>query len=180
MKKVIVLLAEGFEQIEALAPVDILRRAGFEVTTVSINNSIWVASSHNVKVEADALISKLPVLPADMLVLPGGAGTKNYDAQPLVKTFIDIHVKENKYLAAICAAPSVFGKMGLLEGKRATCFPGYEETLKGASFTGNKVEIDGNIITARGAGCSIEFGLALVTCLAGQTAADDLAKKMMV
>ena len=180
MKKVIVLLAEGFEQIEALAPLDILRRAGFEVTTVSVSNSIWVTSSHNVKVEADTLISKLPMQSADMLVLPGGPGTKNYDAQPLVKTLIDQHVKDNKYLAAICAAPSIYGKMGLLEGKRATCFPGYEQTLKGAQFTGTKVEVDGNVITARGAGCSIEFGLALVACLAGKAVADDLAKKIML
>lgn len=179
MKTIIVLFAEGFEQIEALAPVDLLRRAGFSVITASIGASKWVTSSHNLKIETDTLLTDLPMQAADMIFLPGGPGTKNYEQQPLVKTFIELHAVQNKYLAAICAAPSVFGKMGLLKGKKATAFPGYENSLEGATFTGNEVEVDGLFITGRGAGCSIDFGLALVECLSNKETANDLAKKII-
>jgi protein deglycase len=179
MKKVIVFIAEGFEQVEALAPVDLLRRAGFEVITAAIGSSKRVKSSHNVIIETDTLIEQLPLEAADMLFLPGGPGTKRYDDQPLVKTFIELHVKQNKFLAAICAAPSVFGKMGLLKGKKATVFPGYENSLEGAIFTPKCVVVDGNFITGRGAGCSIAFGLALIECLAGKDKANEIAEKIL-
>jgi 4-methyl-5(b-hydroxyethyl)-thiazole monophosphate biosynthesis len=181
MKKIFVHFADGFEEIEGIAPVDILRRAGCEVTMVSVTGKKEVTSSRGVKVVTDKLFEEMNYADADMLVLPGGMpGSKNLDEHKGLKgVIIDAH-KKGKWIAAICAAPMVLGHLGLLKGKKATCFPGHEADLIGATFTNAAVEKDGNIITAKGAGVSVKFGLTLVEVLVDKEKADEVKKKMMV
>lgn len=181
MKKIFVHFADGFEEIEALAPVDILRRAGCEVTMVSVMGRKEVSSSRGVKIIADKLFEEVNYAEADMLVLPGGMpGSKNLDEHRELKAKIQEANKDGKWLAAICAAPMVLGHLGILKGKKATCYPGNEPDLIGATHTGASVEKDGKIITAKGAGVSVKFGLALVEALAGKEKADEIKAKMMV
>ena len=172
---VIVFLANGFEETEAIAPIDILRRNGKEVITVGIGEEV-ITSSHGITVIPD--ITEVEFSPSDeieMIVLPGGMpGTLGLEKSRTVQDSIDFCSQNGKYIAAICAAPSIIGKKGLLKGKRATCFPGFEEFLEGAQFTGEPVEHDGNIITARGAGVAIEFGLKLVEVLSGKEPSDKI------
>lgn len=181
MKKVFVHFADGFEEIEALAPVDILRRAGCDVTIVSMNGKEVVTSSRGVKIVADKLFEEMNYSLADMLVLPGGMpGSIHLDEhQGLGEKLIEAH-KNGKWLAAICAAPLVLGHLGLLKGKNATCYPGNEQELIGATHTGASVVTDGNIITSKGAGVSVNFGLALVEVLEGAEKAQEVKMKMMV
>lgn len=164
-----VFLAEGFEETEAIAPIDILRRAEKDVITVGIDND-GIRSSHGVPVLCDItdmmveLDSRL-----EMVVLPGGMpGTLNLEKNGVVSAVLDYCVKHDILIGAICAAPSILGKKGLLEGKEATCFPGFEKYLAGAKLSDKKVVRDGNIITAAGAGVAVEFGLALVEALCGE------------
>jgi 4-methyl-5(b-hydroxyethyl)-thiazole monophosphate biosynthesis len=181
MKKVYIHFADGFEEIEALAPVDILRRAGCEVTIVSIMGHKEITSSRGVKIIADKLFEEMNYAEADMLVLPGGMpGSKNLDEHEGLKIKIMEANKNGKWLGAICAAPMVLGHLGLLKGKKATCYPGNEPDLIGASCTGKSVEKDGNIITSKGAGVSIQFGLALAEVLVGKEKANEVKIKMMV
>ncbi len=172
--KIAVFLADGFEEVEAIAPVDICRRAGIEVLTVSImGDSKRVMGSHGIPVEADALFSKTEFDDFDMLVLPGGTvGTQNLRAcEPLCELFRQAG-GQNRRLAAICAAPSILGSLGLLKGYAACCYPGFESSLEGADVkAGEKVVTDRNIITGRGMGVSIDFGLAIVKALLGEEAA---------
>ena len=172
-------LANGFEETEAIAPIDILRRDGQKVITVGIGEEI-ITSSHGVTVVPD--ITELDLALSDeisMIILPGGMpGTLNLEKSGAVQDTIDFCNKNGKYIAAICAAPSIIGKKGLLRGKKATCFPGFEEFLEGAEFTGGPVEHDGNIITARGAGVAVEFGLKLVEVLSGKPASDKIRTSM--
>lgn len=171
-------LAEGFEEIEALCPLDLLRRAGVKVMTVGVGGKV-IRGSHGIEVIADittyeamALLNKNP---ADMVILPGGMpGTLNLQADETVNAFISHASENNKYLAAICAAPLILGERGLLENKEATCYPGFEDRLHGARISDKKVAIDGNFITAKGMGVSLEFGLALVSELCGKDKADEL------
>ena len=176
---VLVFLANGFEETEATAPIDILRRNGREVVTVGIGEEV-ITSSHGISVVPD--VTEVDVAMSDeieMIVLPGGMpGTLNLEKSRTVQDAIDYCSSNGKYIAAICAAPSVIGKKGLLKGKKATCFPGFEDFLEGAEFTGAPVEWDGNIITARGAGVAIEFGLKLVEVLSGKPAADKIKEAM--
>ena len=181
MKKVLVHFADGFEEIEALAPVDILRRAGCDVTVVSMMGRKEVTSSRGVKIIADKLFEEVNYMEADMLVLPGGMpGSKNLDGHEGLKEKIMEAHKNGKWLAAICAAPMVLGHLGLLKGKRATCYPGNEPDLIGASCTGKSVEKDGTVITAKGAGVSVQFGLTLAEALIGKEKANEVKMKMMV
>lgn len=181
MKKILVHFADGFEEIEALAPVDILRRAGCEVTIVSMNGKEVVTSSRGVKIVADKLFEEVNYSQADMLVLPGGMpGSKHLDEHQGLKDRLMEANKNGKWLAAICAAPMVLGHLGLLKGKRATCYPGNEQELAGANHTGKSVEKDGNIVTSKGAGVSVDFGLTLVEVLLGKEKADEVKMKMMV
>ena len=175
-----VFLATGFEDIEALAPLDIMRRAGLDVATVSITGEDLVASSHGVAVRADRLLSDVDWEAADMLVLPGGLpGSTNLDAcTKLTESILRPHA-EGKALAAICAAPMVFGHLGILKGRRATCYPGVETELEGAEYTGGIVEKDGNIITGKGPGASFEFGYAIVEHFLGEGASEGLRKGMI-
>ena len=162
---IIVFLANGFEEIEALTPLDLLRRAGKEILTVSITNERAVTGAHGITVLVDLTKDELTHVCDEMLILPGGMpGTKNLDASPLTDRLIEEVLENGGRLAAICAAPMVLGKRGLLEGKRATCYPGFEEYLTGATV-GGKVIRDGRIITAAGMGVAQEFGLEIISAL---------------
>ena len=175
-----VFLATGFEDIEALARVDIMRRAGLSVETVSITESEIVESAHAVGVKADRLLADIDFGKADMIVLPGGLpGSTNLDTcAPLTKA-ISAHFSAGKPVAAICAAPLVFGHLGILRGKKATCYPGVEGELKGATYTAAIVEKDGNVITGKGPGAAFEFGYAIVDYFKGPGASNPLRQGMI-
>ncbi len=160
-------LADGFEEVEALCPLDILRRANLEVTTVGIGGKDVIRGAHGIIVHADIPDVMYRDSSPDMLILPGGMpGSKNLDESRIVDSALRAASRKGAYLAAICAAPMVLGKRGHLEGKRAVCFPGFEEYLTGASVdTENTVVRDGNVITAKGMGAAFDFGLELVRCL---------------
>ena len=180
MAKVITFLADGFEEIEALTPVDILRRGGIEVVTVSISGNKTVYGSHNIKVEADEVLDAADIDSADMLFLPGGKqGTENLDGCEPVKEKIRQFLAAGKYVAAICAAPTVLGRMGVLEGKRATCYGGMEDRLTGAVTSADKVVTDGNIITSRGMGTSLDLALKLLEIFTDKETADKMAATVM-
>lgn len=181
MSKVYVLLAEGFEEVEALTPVDLLRRAGIEVVLVSITEKIEVRGARRINVISDIGIDELKD-DGDMLILPGGMpGTNNLKDSRKVREAILKYDEQGKYLAAICAAPTVFGEMGLLKGKKATCYPGMEDGLKGATHTGDyaSVAIDGRFITSRGVGTAIDFSLALIEILCSKEKADEIARSVV-
>ncbi len=169
-------LAEGFEEIEALTVVDLLRRAEIGITTVSITGTKKVTGSHQITVEADALYEDIDYKEASMLVLPGGMpGTKHLgEHEELVHLLKEFH-SHNKNIAAICAAPSVLGVNGILKGKQATCYPGFEDKLLEAVYTGGKTEEDGNIITGKGMGTAIEFSLKIIENLKDKAMADKIA-----
>ncbi|GAP72233.1 hypothetical protein SAMD00024442_28_6 [Candidatus Symbiothrix dinenymphae] len=175
MKKVFLFLADGFEEIEASGTVDILRRGGLDVTTVSVAATLQVSGAHGIPVVADALFAEVDFSGGDLLVLPGGgSGTKNLNAHEGLKNLLKQHAAAGKKIAAICAAPMVLGGLGLLQGKRATCYPGMENTLQGATIADASVVKDGNIITGKGPGYTFEFALALVAELQGQAKADEV------
>jgi 4-methyl-5(b-hydroxyethyl)-thiazole monophosphate biosynthesis len=181
MKKVAVFLAQGFEEIEALSIIDILRRTGVEVTTVSITTYNMVRGAHNVKVDADEVFEYVDFSEMDMLVLPGGMpGAKNLNNSEDVRKWLKIFASEGKEIAAICAAPMVLGDLGLLEGKNATCYPGFEAELKGANVTGESVVVDGNITTGKGPGLAFDFALALVEKLCGVEKRNEVASGLLL
>ncbi len=176
--KAYVFLANGFEETEAIAPIDVMRRAGIDVVTVSVTGEEMVSSSHNVSVKADALFEAVDCADANLLVLPGGMpGTLNLGAH---KGLCDLLLRASKdvVLGAICAAPSVFGTLGLLKGEKATCYPGFEDKLTGAEFVKSKVVVSGQFVTSCGAGAAIHFGLALVAKVKGAEFAEKLAVSM--
>ena len=177
MSKVYTFLADGHEMVEALAVVDILRRAKVEVVTVSIKDTREIMSAHKVGIIADTLFEDNDYSDGDVVFLPGGMpGTLNLEAHEGLKNLINEYNHKGKYLAAICAAPSIFGHMGMLAGKRATCYPGFEKDLLDAEHTGARVEKDGNIITSKGMGTAIDLGLALTELLVSKEEADRIAK----
>jgi len=178
--KVCAFLTDGFETVECFAVVDILKRAGIDVDTISITGKKEVVSAQNVTVVADYLFGSYEFDKSELLFLPGGPGTKNYfDRKVLMNLLVEYNERGNK-LAAICAAPSVFGKLGFLKGKKAVCFPGFEDSLEGAICLGDSVNVvtDGNITTSRGMGTSIDLGLELVKLLVDEKTSKDLAKKI--
>lgn len=167
-------LANGFEEVEALTPVDYLRRAGIPVTTVGVGGKN-IVGAHGIGVTADICDTAATPEDIEMIVLPGGMpGTTNLDASDVVHLFIDKAVEVGAHLAAICAAPSVYGKLGLLTGKKAVCYPGFEEYLKGAEFTDRGVVTDGNVTTARAAGSAADFAFELIRVLRGTAAAEKI------
>ena len=167
-------LANGFEEVEALTPLDLLRRAGANVRTVGIG-SRQITGAHGITVLADTLDSELSDLSSEMIILPGGMpGTLGLAESGVVKASLDAAKENGAFIAAICAAPSVLGKYGLLDGKNATCFPGFEDSLLGATCSQSGVCRDGKIITAAGMGVALEFGLALVDALYGKKKSDEL------
>jgi DJ-1 family protein len=174
--KAFIFLADGFEEIEAIAPIDIFRRAGIEVTTISISNNKTVQGAHGIRVISDGLFSEADFTGNSILYLPGGMpGTKNLDAHEGLKDLIRKQASENKNLAAICAAPSILGKMELLKGKEAICYPGFEDKLIGAILSQNKIVKSGSIHTAKGAGVAVQFALKLVEELKGKETADQIS-----
>lgn len=176
MKKIAVFFAEGYEEIEALTVVDICHRCGLDVELVSIMGEIPVKSSHGVVVETDKTFEQADFSEYDMLVLPGGMpGTKNLEAHEGLMARIDEFYASGKYIAAICAAPSIFGHRGILKGRRACCYPSFESHLEGAEVTKGPVELSDNVITSRGMGTAIDFGLAIAAVFAGKEKAEELA-----
>ena len=175
---VYVILADGFEEIEAIEPVDILRRSGVEVSTAAIGEKLMVRGAHGINVEADMRAADVELKEGDVLMLPGGPGHELLDASNTVHGLINEAQIRGCLTAAICAAPSVIGKKGMLSGKRATCYPGYEQYLYGAEVTGNKVETDGSFVTGKGPGAAADFGFALAAMLKGQETADAVRKAM--
>lgn len=183
-KRVAVFLAEGVEEIEALTVVDLLYRAGIPCETVSITNSGVVASSHDVNIVCDREIddTRFDFDDYDMLVLPGGMpGTTNLGECDELTNQVTRFAREGRQVAAICAAPTVLAKLGLLEGRKATCFPDLQGVLaeNGAEVLQDQVVVDGNIITSKGMGTAIPFGLAIVAHYHGQDVADELARKIV-
>lgn len=180
MSKVCVFFGTGFEEIEALTVVDLLRRASVDVAMVSITGEKQVTSSHKVTVEMDMLLEEVDFSKVDMIVLPGGMpGTTNLEeCKPLMEQ-VEIFYKEGKYLSAICAAPSIFGHKGMLKGRNACSYPDFESHLEDAGVTKNPVEISDNIITSRGMGTAIDFGLAIVARMTDEQTAQDLSEKII-
>ena len=177
--KLYAFLADGFETVEALGVVDIMRRGGVEVCTVSVSDRLEVVTSHNITVLADKLFGDCDFSDADVVFLPGGLpGTKNLEAHEGLCALIDKAFADGKYIAAICAAPSILGHRGILKGKRATCFPGYEDELDGAIPTGEGFCADGKIITGKGMGKTIDFALAILEALTGKDNAEEIKSKI--
>lgn len=176
MKRAFLFLADGFEEIEAINTIDILRRAEITLTTVSIYAHKNVIGGHGVVIEADTIFAGTDFSDGDMLILPGGSVAFR-DFIPLQELILQ-YGKQGKYLAAICAAPLMFGNLGLLQSKKAVCYPGYENYLQGATITENRVVVDGNIITAKAAGCTIEFALMLVELLEDKELSNKIAEQI--
>ena len=175
-----VFLAQGFEETEAIAPIDILRRCGKEVITVGIGDNI-IKGSHGIAVVTDTE-DKLVELNSDleMIVLPGGMpGTINLEASETVQRAIDYCTANDLYIGAICAAPSILGHKGLLKGKKATCYTGFEQELTGAEVSDEPAVIDGKIITARGAGVAVDFGLKLVEALVSKEKSEKMGEALL-
>ncbi len=177
MEKAYVFLADGFEEIEGLTVVDILRRAGADTQTVSVMGRKEITGSHRITLQADLVFEETSFEDGTLFVLPGGMpGTKHLGAHEGLTSLLKKAAAEGKRVAAICAAPSVLGDLGLLEGKHAACYPGFEDRLKGAQVEFTPVVTDGNITTSRGMGTAIPFALSLVAQLTGAEKAEELAK----
>ena len=174
MKKIAIFFAEGYEEIEALTVVDLCRRAGILVDMVSVTDSLQVTGAHGIPVVMDKMLAEVEFDTLDMLVLPGGMpGTRNLEQVPLLMEQVKAFAAAGKYIAAICAAPSVLGRLGILQGKQATCYPGFEAYL-GESYIDGLVVESKNIITAKGPGLSSDFAFCLVEKLAGSEVADQV------
>ena len=178
MKRVNVLLADGFEEVEALTVVDLLRRAKVYVDTVSIMEDYTVRGSHGINVQTDDLFEEVNFVEADMVVLPGGMpGTTNLKAHSGVRKVVTDFAAEGKYVAAI--APTILADLGLLKGKRVTCYPAMEKEIQGAVITRAPVTVDGNLITSRGVGTAIDFALELIQILEGRAKAEEIAESIV-
>lgn len=181
MKKVNVYLAEGFEEIEAVTVIDTLRRAEVDVRMISITGKKAVTGAHRITVSADEIFEKADNVGVDMIVLPGGMpGTRYLEEHKGLREVIMSFDEKKKPIAAICAAPSIIGKMGLLSKKKAVCYPGFEDTLKGAEVCGEPVVKDGNFITSKGPGTAMYFALKLVEVLTDKETAEELRDGMIV
>ena len=173
-------LANGFEEIEALLPLDLLRRGGVEVTTVAVGGSDVVVGSHGIPVGADLPEVLFRDRAPEAVILPGGMpGAKNLDASRVVDAALRVAAANGGLLCAICAAPFVLGKRGYLAGKEAICFPGFEKELAGAKISQNRVVRDGNVITAAGMGVAMEFGLEILGALRGKAVAEQVRKSIL-
>ncbi len=177
---VLMFLAPGFEEIEAIATLDILRRCEIEALTVGVYGKT-VTGSHGVTVTCDCVENDIPPLSfAEAVILPGGMpGTLNLEKSSFVKDTVTAASKAGNLVCAICAAPSILGHLGLLNGKKATCYPGFENELQGATKVNDPVVLDGNIITAEGAGAAYLFGLKIAECLKGKVKADKIKDSML-
>lgn len=179
MKNIFIFLATGFEEIEGLGTIDVLRRADLNVKSVSLTASKQVTTSHNITVTADLLFEEADFNTADMLILPGG--TVKFNEHQAMKNELVTFANTGKWVAAICASPMVLGGLKLLKGKKATCYPGFEKYLEGAILETDKaVVVDGNIVTGRGPGLTIDFALKLVEILAGKEKSEEVGKGLLV
>lgn len=179
--KTFVFLATGFEELEAVGTIDILRRGGIETVTVSVTGDKTVTGAHNIPVIADRLIEDVDCAGADALALPGGGpGSEMLNRHEGLRKALVEACNSNRLIAAICASPRVFGSLGLLNGKKATCYPGIEPELIGATVVDEPAVTDQRIITGRGPGFVNHFGLAILNCLCGSRCADDVAKAMLL
>jgi len=177
MKKVYAFFATGYEEVEALTVVDLLRRAGVEVNMVSVTGEATVVGSHNIGINMDSKFDDNNYDDGDLFFLPGGMpGTTNLLACEKLCQLLVMKNNEGKRLAAVCAAPSVFGQLGLLKGKKATSYPGFEEKLIGATYVTDSVVTDGVITTSRGMGTSIDLGLELISLLCDEETAKSIGK----
>jgi len=174
-----ILLANGFEEIEAISVIDILRRAEIDLKIVSINDTLEVISDRELKVIADITIDEVDENELNSLILPGGSGHKNLEASEKVIELLKYSYDRNKYIFAICAAPSILGKLGLLKGKKATAYPGFEKYLDGADISTEDVCVDGKIITSRGPGTAHKFGYKIVEMLSTKALATQLQEGML-
>lgn len=171
-------LANGFEEVEALAPLDILRRADVEVVTLGVNGE-YITGAHGITVKADSLLSDVCFENIEAVILPGGlGGTNNMDSSEEVKKIIQYAANNNKLVCAICAAPSILGKMGLLEGKEATCYPGFEDTFKGGNYIKKSVVKCENFITSDGMGSAYKFGFEITSALKGEAVSEKIKEQI--
>ena len=177
---VYMLLGTGFEETEAIAPLDLLRRAGVQIATVGINRKI-ITGSHGIPVTADIELEEMDLAAMDMIILPGGLGGVNsIKACPEALEAVRCAYDSGKYVAAICAGPTILAQLGITDGKNATCYPGCEEQMGSANMVEAAAVTDGTVITGTSAGCAIPFGLALIEALKGKDAADTIAKQIVI
>ena len=177
---VYMLLGTGFEETEAIAPLDLLRRAGVSVATVGINGKI-IKGSHGIGVEADIEISEMDLTDLDMIVLPGGlGGVASIKASQAALDAVRFAWENGKFVAAICAGPTILAQLGITDGRSATCYPGCETQMGSANMVQAAAVTDGKVITGTSAGCAIPFGLALIAALKGQDAAETIAKQIVI
>lgn len=175
---VYVLLADGFEEIEAITPIDILRRGGIEVKTVGVTGD-WVSGAHGIILKADVAIDSIAADDSRMIILPGGMpGTTNLKNSQAVADLLSQAFQSGVYLAAICAAPSVLGALGLLKGRRATCYPGFEQELDGATITDAPVVVDQKVVTSKGPGTAAQFAFTLLELLKDKKTVKSLKASM--
>jgi 4-methyl-5(b-hydroxyethyl)-thiazole monophosphate biosynthesis len=181
MKKTALFLATGFEESEAVGTTDVLRRGEIETVLVSITGNYEVKGAHGIGIVADKLFADTDFSTLDALILPGGMpGSSNLDACLPLKKLIEKHYNEGKLVAAICAAPLVLGGLGLLKGRKATCYPGFESRLTGATLVDAPVVVDGNIITGKGPGLVFYFGLSIIEYLKEKNVADGVATDLLL
>lgn len=180
MADIIIFMANGTEEVEALTVVDMVRRAGISIQIATTDGSEYITGSHNITVKADCTFNNINWEEVKMIVLPGGMPGTNrlMDCDKLCEKLKEFN-SEGKMLAAVCAAPSILGANGILEGKMATCYPGYEEKLLGAEYICEPVVKDGNVITSRGLGTTIKFAAQIIECFKGKDSADALLDKII-
>ena len=179
MADAMIFLTDGFEETEAVVPLDILRRGGMDVKTVSLNGSDWVTGSHGIAVKADLRFVDAAAEKCGVLIMPGGPGTANYEKDGGFIGLLRSAAANGKLICAVCAAPSVLGRLGLLKGRTAVCYPGYEKELAGAEIGTRGVEKDGGFITSRGPGTAAEFGFAILEECRGKEQAESVRKAML-
>lgn len=174
------LLGNGFEEVEAIAPLDLIRRSGADILTVGINGKT-IVGSHKIVVEADITIDEMDLTTMEMVIIPGGlGGVASLRACPQALEALKFGWENSKYVAAICAGPTVLADLGITDGKNATCYPGQEKNMGTAIMHEEAVVVDGKLITGTSAGCAIPFGLALIAALKGNEAADTIKKQIVI
>lgn len=177
---VYMLLGNGFEEMEAIAPLDLLRRAGADVLTVGINGKT-VVGSHKIAIEADITIGEMNLMDMEMIIIPGGlGGVASLRACPEALAALKFGWDNGKYVAAICAGPTVLADLGITDGKKCTCYPGHEMNMGSAVMREQAAVVDGKLITGTSAGCAIPFGLELVSVLKGEEAAEKVKKQIVI
>lgn len=173
-------MSNGYEEVEALIPVDVLRRAGVDIQMVSVTGDIMVVSAHGVSIKADALIDDIDISDADLLMIPGGLpGAENLCNHPQVREAIAKQYEAGRLVSAICAGPMIFGSLGISKGKRCTCYPGFEDHLEGAQYTEELVTVDGNVITGEGPAAAFPYAYTICEILCGKATAQSLRDGMM-